>query len=56
MPPLDGTIALAQNLDIAMLVGQHLKFDVPRRLDQLLQVNVLRRKCRAGLLLRLRQQ
>ena len=42
MPPLDGTIALAQNLDVAVLVGQHLKLDVPRRLDQLLHVHVLR--------------
>jgi hypothetical protein len=42
MPPLNGAIALAQNLDAAMLVGQHLKLDVPRRLNQLLHVNVLR--------------
>ena len=31
MPPLDGALALAQNLDVAVLVGQHLKLDMPRR-------------------------
>jgi len=40
MPPLDGALALAQNLDIAMFVGQYLKLDVPGRFDQLLHVNV----------------
>ena len=56
MPALDGAFALAQNLDVAVLVGQHLKFDVPRMLDQLLHVHVAAGKRRAGFLLRLRQQ
>ena len=28
--PLDAALALAQNFHVAVLVGQHLKFDVPR--------------------------
>ncbi len=31
MAPLDAALALAENLDVAVLVGQHLKFDVARR-------------------------
>jgi hypothetical protein len=30
MAALDAAIALAQNLDVAVLVGQDLEFDVPR--------------------------
>ena len=56
MTPLDGAFALAQNLDVAVLIGQHLKFDVPRALDQLLHVNVAAGKCRGGFRLRLGQQ
>ena len=56
MPPLDAAFALAQNLDVAVLVGQNLKFDVPRRGDEFFQVDVGRAERRAGLLLRLRQQ
>ena len=49
MPPLDAAFALAQNLDVAVLVGQHLEFDVARRADELLQVDVGRTERRAGL-------
>ena len=50
MPALDGAFALAQNLDVAVLVGQHLKLDMPRRFDQLLHVHVaaMRRRRRAS--------
>ena len=40
MPPLNRTFALAQMNHVAVLVAQHLKFDVPRPLDQLLDVHV----------------
>ncbi len=40
MPALDGAFALAQNLDVAVLVGQHLELDVARRLDQLFHVDI----------------
>ena len=44
MAALDGAFALAQNLDVAVLVGQHLELDVARRLDELLHVDVGRRE------------
>ena len=56
VPPLDAAFALAQDLDVAVLVGQDLKLDVPRRADELLQVNVGRTERRARLVLRLREQ
>ena len=56
MAALDGALALAQDLDVAVLVGQDLEFDVPRRGDELLQVDVGRAERGAGLLLRLRKQ
>ena len=40
MPPLDRALALAQAHDIAVLVGQHLKLNVPRMLDVLLHVQI----------------
>jgi hypothetical protein len=40
MPALDAAFALAEDLHAAALVGQHLEFDVPRRADVFLQVNV----------------
>ena len=40
MPALDAAFALAQNFDVAVLVGQNLEFDVARRADVLLQVDV----------------
>src|SRR4029077_1489960 len=40
MPTLDGTFALAQADDTSMLVGQHLKLDVPGMLDVLLHIEI----------------
>src|SRR5260370_31533158 len=40
MSPLDGTLALAQAHNVAVLVGQNLKLDMPRVLDVLLHVEV----------------
>ena len=40
MAALDAALALAQDLDIAVLIGQNLKFDVPRRADVFFQVDV----------------
>src|SRR3954462_3672675 len=31
MPPLDGTLALAENPDVSVLIGEHLELDVPGR-------------------------
>ena len=56
MPALDAALALAENLDVAVLVGQHLKFDVPRRADEFLQIDVGGTERRAGFLLRLGEQ
>ena len=56
MPALDGAFALAENLDVAVLVRQNLKFDMPRVLDQLLQVHVGIREGRLRLRLRLRKK
>ena len=56
MPPLNAAFALAENLHVAVLIGQHLKFDVARRADVFFEINVGARKCRARFLLRLRQQ
>ncbi len=53
---LDAALALAQDLDVAVLVGQHLELDVPRRADELLQVDVGGAKRAAGLVLRLQEQ
>ena len=41
MAALDGTFALAQVDDVAVLVGQHLDLDVANRVEQLLQVNAV---------------
>src|SRR6516162_2981561 len=40
MPPLNAALPLAQTDDVAVLVGQHLKLDVPRSLDELLHVKI----------------
>ena len=56
MPALDAALALAQDLHIAVLVRQHLKFDVPRRADELLQVDVGGTERAARFVLRLREQ
>ena len=49
-------LALAQHLDVAVLVGQHLELDVARPLDELLQVDVGAAESRRRLLLRLDEQ
>ena len=56
MPPLDAAFALAQNLHVAVLVGQHLELDVARRADVFLQVDVGRTEGAARLVLRLQEQ
>ena len=56
MAPLDAAFALAQDFHVAVLVGQHLKFDVPRRGDELLQVDVRGAEGRARFRLRLGEQ
>ena len=40
VPALDAALALAQNLDVAVLVGEHLKLDVAGRADVLFQIDV----------------
>ena len=40
MPPLDAAFALAKMQEVAVMVAQHLKFDVPGTLDKLFQVHV----------------
>ena len=40
MAALDAAFALAQDFDVAMLVGQHLKFDMARTGDELFEINV----------------
>ena len=40
MTALDRALALAQADHVAMLVGQNLKLDVPRLLDELLHVEI----------------
>src|ERR1700684_3991409 len=52
MPALNAAFALAQYLDAAALVGQHLEFDVARRLHVLLDIDVRTTEGRAGFLLR----
>ena len=56
MPPLDGAFALAENLDIAVLIGQHLKLDVPRRFHKFLHVHVAAGERGRRFRLRLRKQ
>src|ERR1700736_113310 len=56
MAPLDAALALAQDLHVAVLVGEYLKFDVTRAADELLNVSVGRTERRACLLLRLHEQ
>jgi hypothetical protein len=40
MAPLDAALALTQAHHVAVLVGQHLKLDVARPLDELLHVEI----------------
>ena len=53
---LDGAFALAQNFHVAMVVGENLKLDVARILDQLLHVHIAVGKRRGGFGLGLRHQ
>ena len=56
MAALDGTLALAQNLHVTVLVRQDLKLDVAWIFDQLLHVYVAARERGGRLGLCLRQQ
>ena len=56
MPALDGTLALAQADHVAVLVGQHLKLDVPGMLDVLLHVEIAVAERARGLRLRRLEQ
>ena len=56
MAALDAAFALAEDFDVAVLVGQDLELDVARRADVLLQVDVGRTEGAAGLVLRLQEQ
>ena len=49
MPPLRRTIALPQMDGVAVLIGQHLHFDVPRMLDVLFQIDAAVAEGRLGL-------
>ena len=40
MPPLHAAIALPQMHDVAVMIGQHLHFDVPRVLDVFFEIHV----------------
>ena len=53
MPALDAAVALAEDFDVAMFVGQKLEFDMTRRGDVFFQINIRAGKCRACFLLRL---
>ena len=44
MTALDAALALAQDFDVAVLVGQQLELDVARRVDAVFQINVGRTK------------
>ena len=39
MPPLRRAVALPQVDDVAVMIGEHLHFDVPRMLDVLFEVD-----------------
>src|SRR5262249_42255770 len=56
MAPLDAALALAEDLDIAVLVREHLKLNVARAVNKFFDVNVRATKGRAGFLLRLHQE
>ena len=56
MPALDGALALAQDFDVAVLVGEDLELDVAGRADEFFQVHVGRTEGGAGLVLRLSEQ
>ena len=56
MAALDAAFAFAQDFHVAVLVGQQLKFDMPRRADVFFQIDVGRTERRARFALRLREQ
>jgi hypothetical protein len=51
MAALDGAFALAEDLDISVLVGEDLELDVAGGFDEFFEVNVRAIEGRAGLLL-----
>ena len=56
MAALDAAFALAQNFDVAVLVGQDLEFDVAGSADVLFQIDIGRTEGAARLVLRLQEQ
>src|SRR5690348_17112011 len=56
MAALNAALALAEDFDVAEFVRQDLKFDMPRRADELLEVDIGGGEGGAGLRLRLREQ
>ena len=48
MPPLQRTFPFAQMNDVAVAIGQHLNFDVPRLLDVFFDEHALVAERRAG--------
>ena len=55
MPPLHAAVALPEVHDVAVMVGQHLHFDVPRLLDVFFEIDVAVAERGLGLGLRLLQ-
>ena len=49
MASLDRALALAKRHDIAVLVSEHLELDMPRALDEFLEVHFAAAKCGACL-------
>ena len=45
MTPLDAALAFAEMDNVAVIISQYLKFDVPRPLDELLEVHVRNAEC-----------
>ena len=56
VPPLHAAIALPQMHDVAVMIGQHLHFDVPRMLDVFFEIDVAVAERRLGLGPRLLQR
>ncbi len=48
MPPLNGAFAFAQMNDVAVLIAQHLHFNVTRPFNQLFQIDFARTKSALG--------
>jgi hypothetical protein len=47
--PLHGAVALAEMDDVALPIGEHLEFDVPRSFEELLHVDSIIAECRTRL-------